>query len=137
LVVISSACRLVLMLMRYWWNWCNVEGVLGARLVVHGLLALFVALGFALGAYLGRGCIFNLCSTSMRLWYFCGNAKSYLLVLLIYVPFWCYFEAFAWTRNLALNCKNDLLTFVSVFFFFAISVMELLWLHWLWKGKFT
>ena len=54
--VISSACRLVLILMRYWWNWCNVEGVLGARLVVHGLLALFVALGFALGAYLGRGC---------------------------------------------------------------------------------
>jgi hypothetical protein len=56
LVVISSACRLVLILVRYWWNWCNVEGVLGAHLVVHGLLGLFVALGFALGAYLGRGC---------------------------------------------------------------------------------
>jgi hypothetical protein len=43
------------------------------------------------------------------------------LVLLIYVPFLCYFEAFAWIRNLALNCKMILPQF-----FFYLDVHYLI-----------
>lgn len=51
--------------------------------------------------------LFSLCSTEYAIVIVWWECQKLLFVLLVYVPFWGYFEVWSisWTRNLALSCK--------------------------------